>query len=253
MIAPNAAEVLNLVGFVTGTALYAMLLALVLRNGKPRGVPLQALPLATAVLGLIWNLGELSAYALPRLGYFNESIALWAVSFPALGLLAAVVVHSVARELPRGFALTAVAYGCSAAASVLHLATVITGDPEPSSIAFLLLTVCYSLIIVALAVMTRAQANGAARAVGARAGAVRRLGVAPWPIPCRRRWLGGGAGGSSRRHPAGVRDPLPGLPVRARRSVPQARADADRDRRDRLRRLHRRDDAAGRTASPRAC
>ena len=159
MIAPNAAEVLNLVGFVTGSALYAMLLALVLRNDKPKGLSLQALPLATAVLGLIWNLGELSAYALPRLGYFNESIELWAVSFPALGLLAAVVVHSVARELPRGIALTAVAYSCSAVASVLHLATVITGNPEPSSIAFLLLTVCYSLIIVALAVMTRAQAN----------------------------------------------------------------------------------------------
>jgi hypothetical protein len=154
VIAPNAAEVLNLVGFVTGTVLYAMLLGLVLRQ------PAQLLPLATAVLGLIWNLGELSAYALPRVGYFTESIALWAVSFPALGLLAAVVVHSVARELPRGFTLTAVAYGCSAVASVLHLATVITGNPEPSSIAFLLLTVCYSLIIVALGVLTRAQANG---------------------------------------------------------------------------------------------
>ena len=59
MIAPNAAEVLNLVGFVTGTALYAMLLALVLRQ------PAQLLPLATAVLGLAWNLGELAASALP--------------------------------------------------------------------------------------------------------------------------------------------------------------------------------------------
>jgi hypothetical protein len=155
VIAPNAAEVLNLVGFITGTALYAMLLALVLRGRAG-----WSLPLATAVLGLIWNLGELSAYALPRLGMVTESIALWAISFPALGLLAAVVVHSVARELPRGFALTAVAYGCSAAASVLHLTTVITGDPEASSLAFLLLTVCYGLIIVALAVMTRAQANG---------------------------------------------------------------------------------------------
>ena len=154
MIAPNAAEVLNLVGFVTGTALYAMLLALVLRQPAPTAT------IATAVLGLIWNLGELAAYGLPRLGYFSESIALWALSFPALGLLAAVVVHSVARELPRGFALTAVAYGCSFAASALHLATVISGNPEPSSIAFLLLTICYSLIIVALAVMTRAQANG---------------------------------------------------------------------------------------------
>jgi two-component system LytT family sensor kinase len=154
VIAPNAAEVLNLVGFVTGTALYAMLLALVLRQPAPTAT------IATAVLGLIWNLGELAAYGLPRLGYFTESIALWAVSFPALGLLAAVVVQSVARDLPRGFALTAVAYGCSFAASVLHLATVVTGNPEPSSIAFLLLTICYSLIIVFLAVMTRAQANG---------------------------------------------------------------------------------------------
>jgi two-component system, LytTR family, sensor kinase len=158
VIAPNAAEVLNLVGFVTGTALYAMLLALVLRTVPGSGQ--SRLPLATAVLGLVWNIGELAAYAMPRLGLFTESIALWAVSFPALGLLAAVVVHSVARELPRGFALTAVAYGCSAAASVLHLATVVTGDPEPSSLAFLLLTVCYGVIIVALGVMTRTQANG---------------------------------------------------------------------------------------------
>ena len=76
MIAPNAAEVLNLVGFVTGTALYAMLLALVLRDVPGAGH--SRLPLATAVLGLIWNLGELTAYALPRLGYLTESIELWA-------------------------------------------------------------------------------------------------------------------------------------------------------------------------------
>jgi len=156
VIAPNAAEVLNLVGFVTGTALYAMLLALVLR-GSPRG---NLLPLATGVLGLVWNLGELAAYALPRLGYFNQSIGLWAMSFPALGLLAAVVVHSVARALPRGIVITVIAYGCSVAASVLHLQTVITGNPEPSSLAFLILTVCYGLIILALGVLTRAQANG---------------------------------------------------------------------------------------------
>jgi len=156
VIAPNAAEVLNLVGFVTGTALYAMLLGLVLR-GSPRA---NLLPLATGVLGLVWNLGELAAYALPRLGYFNESIGLWAMSFPALGLLAAVVVHSVTRALPRASIITVIAYGCSVAASVLHLQTVITGDPEPSSVAFLILTVCYGLIIVALGVLTRAQANG---------------------------------------------------------------------------------------------
>jgi len=157
VVAPNAAEVLNLVGFVTGAALYAMLLALVLR-GQPAGGH-SRLPLATAVLGLTWNIGELAAYALPRVGLVQESFALWALSFPALGLLAAVVVHSVARELPRGRWLTAIAYGCSAAASSLQFSTVVTGDPEPSSLAFLVLTMCYGVIIVVLSVMTRSQDN----------------------------------------------------------------------------------------------
>jgi hypothetical protein len=40
------------------------------------------------------------------------------------------------------------------------LTTVFTGDPEPSSLAFLLLTICYGIIIVALGLMTRSQANG---------------------------------------------------------------------------------------------
>ena len=155
MGSPNAAEVLNLVGFATGTALYAMLLTLVLRR-RTR----DRLPLATAVLGLVWNLGELAAYGLPRVGDFDESIGLWALSFPALGVLAAVVVHSVARGLPRGGVIIGVAYGLSAAASVLHLYTVATGDPAASSLAFLLLTVCYGLIILALGVLTRSQPNG---------------------------------------------------------------------------------------------
>jgi len=158
--APNAAEVLNLVGFVTGTVLYAMLLALVLRRPGREGGVRSSLPLATALLGLVWNLGELSAYALPRLGYLQDSVGLGAVSFPALGLLAAVVVHSVARELPRGAFVTVIAYGCSAAAAVLHVQTVVTGDRDASSLAFVLLTICYGVIIVALGVMTRGQANG---------------------------------------------------------------------------------------------
>ncbi|MSO51788.1 MAG: hypothetical protein EXQ51_05125 [Acidobacteria bacterium] len=161
MITSNAAEILNLVGFVTGTALYAMLLAFVMRQAhREDDRRASALPFATAILGLIWNLGELSAYALPRLGYLQDSVGLWAASFPALGLLAAVVVHSVARELPRGAVVTVIAYGCSAAATVLHLQTVLTGDPDSSSGAFVLLTICYGAIIVALGVMTRGQANG---------------------------------------------------------------------------------------------
>jgi two-component system LytT family sensor kinase len=157
--APNAAELLNLVGFVTGTVLYAMLLSLVIRD-TGESERRNSLPLATALLGLAWNVGELAAYLLPRLGFVEGSVGLWAASFPALGLLAAVVVHSVAIELPKGVVVTVIAYASSAAASVLHAQTVFTGDPDASSLAFVLLTVSYRVIIVALAVMTRGQANG---------------------------------------------------------------------------------------------
>jgi hypothetical protein len=158
---PDAAEVLNLVGFVTGTALYAMLLALVLRRTAPlAAVRGTALPFATAVLGLGWNVGELTAYALPRMGLAENSIALWAASFPALGLLAAVVVHSVARGLPGAAAVTVAAYACSLAASVLHARTVVTGDPSGSGFAFVFLTVSYGVLIVVLSLLTRGRPNG---------------------------------------------------------------------------------------------
>lgn len=160
VVSTNAAEVLNLVGFITGTVLYAMLLALVLRDSGARNPSTSALPLATALLGLVWNLGELTAFALPKLGYLEYSVGLWATAFPALGLLAAVVVHSVARDLPNGGLVTSVAYACSTAASVLHIQTVLTGDPNASSLAFVVLTICYTGIIVALAALTRGQPNG---------------------------------------------------------------------------------------------
>jgi two-component system, LytTR family, sensor kinase len=160
VIAPEAAEVLNLVGFVTGAVLYAMLLGLVVRDARGRAGRGSSLPLATALLGLMWNAGELAAYVLPRIGVLQNSVGLWAASFPALGFLAAVVVHSVARELPRGGMVIVGAYACSAAASVLHVQTVISGNPDASFVAFALLTICYGVIIVALAVLSRGQANG---------------------------------------------------------------------------------------------
>jgi hypothetical protein len=168
---PSAAELLNVVGFITGAVLYAMLLVQVLRapadargDGSPGLVDAHdrpdRLPLATAILGLIWNVGEVLLYVLPRTGSVHAAVALTAVSFPALGLLAAVVVHSVARPLPGGAYVTAVAYACSVAASLLHLRTVITGDPASTSLAFSLLTICFALIIVPLAFLTRTQPNG---------------------------------------------------------------------------------------------
>ena len=82
------------------------------------------------------------------------------MSFPALGLLAAVVVHSVARGLRYGPVVIVLAYGLAATAAVLHLGTIVSGDPAASTLAFQLLTVSFSLLIVPLGFITRSQPNG---------------------------------------------------------------------------------------------
>jgi hypothetical protein len=63
-------ELLNLVGLSTGVALYAMLLSMVVRSRPTPGTRhrLDPVLLATAVLGLVWNLCALPAYELPRVG-----------------------------------------------------------------------------------------------------------------------------------------------------------------------------------------
>ncbi|MGD9904701.1 MAG: sensor histidine kinase [Vicinamibacterales bacterium] len=155
----SAAEVLNLVGFLTGAALFAMLLGLV-RSGRSDAERNDALPLYTALLGLVWNLGELTDYVLSRVGLPGPEPWLNVVSFAALSLLAAVVVHSVARELRHGAAITAAAYGGSAVATAMHLWTLAAGGARPSSAAYGILAVALAVIGVPLALATRGQTNG---------------------------------------------------------------------------------------------
>ncbi len=155
----TAAELLNLVGFTTGAALCAMWLSLV-RQGRGSADRSDWLPLLTALLGLVWNLGELGDYLLSRLGSAGPESWLSGVSFTALAMLAAVVVHSVARDVRGGRTLIAVAYTCSLAATVLQLRTLAAGDEQPSALAFTVLTVAFGAIIVPLGVLTRNQTNG---------------------------------------------------------------------------------------------
>ena len=107
MDALKIAGLINLVGYMLGIALYAMLLAMVLRyraqtssseslNRKTfTGLSVNGLLLATAVLGLLWNIGAFATYGLRGFGLSSPNPFLSAVSFTALGFLPAVVVHSV--------------------------------------------------------------------------------------------------------------------------------------------------------------
>jgi hypothetical protein len=155
----GAPALLHIVGYLTGASLFAMLLVMVLRSHGPA----YRLTLGTALLGVAWNLGELTAHVLDSLQLAAARDWLSAMSYAALGLLAAVVVHSAARpdesELRppgrAGRALAAAAYACAGVAGFMQLAAAATGDQLPSSAGLMLLTIGLTLLSLILLVTTR--------------------------------------------------------------------------------------------------
>jgi two-component system, LytTR family, sensor kinase len=170
-------ELLNLVGLSTGVVLYAMLLVMVVRAGRAAGASrVDPLLLATALLGLTWNVCALPAYELPKVGLAGPFTVLIAFGFSALGFLPAVVVHSVLRDDgdrasvgagPKR-AVVVAAYAVSAIASALHARAAWAGDRLPSAVGMRLLTYAFIALVIPLAAVTRRQ-PGARRALWAAA------------------------------------------------------------------------------------
>ncbi|MGE3508030.1 MAG: sensor histidine kinase [Vicinamibacterales bacterium] len=158
-------ELLNLVGLSMGIALYAMLLAMVIRTGRTRsdGAGIDPLLLSTALLGLTWNVCALPVYELLKIGMTGPFRLFTAIGFSALGLLPAVAVHSVLRRdrdhlrdrLSSGLVLAA--YGLGAVAALLQFRALALGDPLPSSVGMQLLTYGFLVLVLPLAFLTRGQ------------------------------------------------------------------------------------------------
>ena len=168
MAPPSLAALVNVVGFLLGTALYGLLLGTVLRTGaaspSARGAPAPSrLLLLTAVLGLTWNLGSLwiqivdSGLALPA------TRVIFGAAIGALGFLPAVVVHSVLAPLPAadglradtarpGTAWIAAAYGLSAVAALVQAIEAGSGGPLPAPAGLWLLTGGFVALVAALLV-----------------------------------------------------------------------------------------------------
>ena len=163
MTGAGSFDVLHLVGFLTGAVLYGMLIVMVARP------PARAdtFALSTGLLGFVWNVGELAAYA-ARFAGLGLSVAwIHAFSFTALGLLASVVVHSVARAPVRlgsqphivGSVVAAVVYACATFAGVMHVVAAATGQTLPSSLGLTGLTIGLLAVIPALVTVARRQLN----------------------------------------------------------------------------------------------
>ncbi|MGB7220632.1 MAG: histidine kinase [Vicinamibacterales bacterium] len=159
-------EMLNLVGLSTGVVLYAMLLAMVVRARRATtAAPYDQLLLATAILGLLWNVCALATYELPKLGVDAAAPWLPVAGFAALGFLPSVVVHSVLRgerqRLNRVSQVVAgAAYAVSATAALLHFYNGWSGLPVPSVLGMRVLTYTFVASVVPLAALTRGQPGG---------------------------------------------------------------------------------------------
>lgn len=132
------------------------------------------LTLATALLGVAWNVAELAAHGFDAAAM--PVVARWvsAASFVALGFLAAVVVHSSGHRVSpddvgnlsrRSRWIVQAAYVCAGAAGVMQLFAAATSRPLPWPPALLVVTVGLAALSVALLLTTRRQQRGR-RALG---------------------------------------------------------------------------------------
>lgn len=147
----NPASLINLLGFTVGVALYALLFVMVLRHRRGK---IDFLLLVTAVLGVLWNIGELSVFIWRDFGAVNPPAVFQAVAYSALGFLPSVVVHLVWRnseiENKYGYWLTFIAYGLSIAAGFFHFQSAFAGSEIPSPMAMRILTFGSLALLVAL-------------------------------------------------------------------------------------------------------
>ncbi len=136
---PNIASLINLLGFAVGFALYVMLLVMVFLH-RQKNSRIDLLLFLTAILGILWNSGEL--FLIIWKDFFQSPISpsMIAVSYAALGFLPSVVVHSSEKENSKTGILTFAAYGLSFSAAIFHLQSAIFFSNAPSNLALQVLT-----------------------------------------------------------------------------------------------------------------
>jgi signal transduction histidine kinase len=153
--------VVHLVGFATGIILYAMLGVMTRRRLAYVSAPSERrtpdrLPMAAALLGVVWNVGAMLAYAVRDFSVGKPLPWAAAAAYAALGTLPAVVIHSTLNRLNHGThrALLAISYGASGLAAVMHLAAAVRGEMFAPT-ALILLTSTYAVVLAVLAITQR--------------------------------------------------------------------------------------------------
>jgi hypothetical protein len=163
---PATGLLVDVLGFLTGTVLYGMLLVMVWRERLRDGAPLLSmrgrLTLLTGVFGLVWNLGALFSFGTRVVTPGAAHPIVEALAFAALGFLPAAVVHAIAggqAVMGRSAARAAIgtSYLLSTIAAILHGVAAFDAAPVPSRAALWLLTGGFSAMAIWLFAVTRRQ------------------------------------------------------------------------------------------------
>jgi signal transduction histidine kinase len=164
MTADYLVQLLHGVGFLTGGALYGMLIAMVLRGTGRGAVGIRrddGLALLTGFLGLAWNLGALVLVTHPRSAH-----ALFAVAYAALGLLPAVFVHAAVtswaideRGRKSGRWILGLGYTLAGGAALVQVGGAVLGRTTPSGATFQVLAVGFLVVVALMVVASPADAR----------------------------------------------------------------------------------------------
>ncbi len=153
-------------GYLSGAALYAMLLVMVLQKGRRRPGRVDVLLLATALLGLVWNVAGMLGDGFHEHRMFAASAPLRVAAFAALGFLPAVVIHTALRgaepmgSRPVARAITSIAYALSTVAAMLQVRTAVANGFTPAPAASRILAFGFGAVLAGLLIHTGRPVRG---------------------------------------------------------------------------------------------
>lgn len=171
----SASIVAHLIAVVSGAALYGVLLVISFRAPRWDGRAADTahkrpttlrFSFWTAVLGLLWNIGSFAILALTQLGFGAFTSYVASAAFAALGLLPAVVIHSVltpeagSMRRRRAGIWIALGYLLGVAGGGMHFAEAILHGASPSLNGLYLLSLGFLLLLASLLLPMLKQPKG---------------------------------------------------------------------------------------------
>jgi two-component system LytT family sensor kinase len=145
---------INTIGHMAGLLLFAVMIALLIRDRRSHGIRQTRLSIAAAALALAWNVGSLVALASPDASSRFVAIVM-AVSFSVLSLLPAILLQVAVRRQQQ--TIVGLGYLISLCAVALHVSELFSASVLPHQVALLLVAIGFGGLTIAAFLIGRAR------------------------------------------------------------------------------------------------